>query len=270
MIDLELPYGSEEMLEETNAIFEFIKVESYLASANIAEEKGSFEYYDEEKFLQSGFMATMPQHVIEVIKQKGIRNVCSLTVAPTGSTGTMVGVATGLEPYFSFTYYRSGRLGKFIEVRTAIAEKFFAENPDATELPKWYVSSMQIGPLDHAKVQSVIQQHIDSAISKTCNAPRDFTVEQNKELYLAAWKGGCKGVTVYVDGSRDKQVLSVEAVENVFIAEAIGDAIEVLEEARELVAVGSHVNPTDDMLTGDTRVCEIKFDESGNMIKECH
>jgi ribonucleoside-diphosphate reductase alpha chain len=270
MIDLELPYGSEEMLEETNAIFEFIKVESYLASANIAEEKGSFEYYDEEKFLQSGFMATMPTHVIETIKQKGIRNVCSLTVAPTGSTGTMVGVATGLEPYFSFTYYRSGRLGKFIEVRTAIAEKFFAENPDATELPKWYVSSMQIGPLDHAKVQSVIQQHIDSAISKTCNAPRDFTVEQNKELYLAAWKGGCKGVTVYVDGSRDKQVLSVEAVENVFIAEAIGDAIEVLEEARELVAVGSHVNPTDDMLTGDTRVCEIKFDESGNMIKECH
>lgn len=271
MIDLELPYGSDEMLAETDEIFEFIKTESYLASADIAEEKGSFPYYNEELFLQSGFMATMPQHVIDVIKQKGIRNVCSLTVAPTGSTGTMVGVATGLEPYFSFSYFRSGRLGKFIEVRTEIAERYFRENPEATELPKWYVSAMQIGPLDHAKVQSVIQKHIDSAISKTCNATKDFTVEDNKELYLAAWKGGCKGVTVYVDGSRSAQVLNLTNEENEEFKAEEEVKVETEVEVKELVLAGfTDTTPSDDLLTGDTRLCEITFDESGNMLKECH
>lgn len=271
MIDLKLPYGSPEMLAETDRIFEFLKVESYIASANIASEKGSFPYYQKELFLRSGFMASMPDHVIEHISQNGIRNVCSLTVAPTGSTGTMVGVSTGLEPYYAFTYFRSGRLGKWIEVNTEVAEKYFRANPEATKLPDYYVSAQDLSPLDHVRVQAVIQKHIDSAISKTCNAPADFSVEDNKELYMAAWKSGCKGVTVYVDGSRDSQVLSTKAVDNEFIEET-QEAQEVEElitvEAKEVEKQPTII--TDASLTDDTRVCTIRFDETtGNMIKEC-
>lgn len=267
MIDLELPYGSEEMLQETDRLFEFIKVESYLASADIAAEKGSFPFYQQDPFLQSGFMQSMPAHVISEIETKGIRNVCSLTVAPTGTTGTMLGVSTGLEPYYAFSYFRSGRLGKWVEVSTDIARRYFDEHPEATQLPDYYVSSMDIPPLQHVKVQAVIQKHVDSSISKTCNAPRDFTVEQNKQLYFTAWQSGCKGVTVYVDGSRDKQVLSTQAEDNIFESDN--------EENTSVSSTASLVDVelselTDDFLTDDTRTCSITFDPLGNMIKECH
>ena len=279
LIDLELPYGSEESLKEIDELFAFIKEESYIASANIAEEKGSFPLYEEDKLLQSGFMKRMPENVINIIKEKGLRNVCSLTVAPTGSTGTMVGVGTGLEPYYGFKYYRSGRLGKYIEVNTAIAQRYFDRNPEATELPSYYVAATDLSPLEHVRVQAVVQRHIDSAISKTCNAPSTFTVEDNKELYMEAYKLGCKGVTVYVDGSRDTQVLNLEKKDNEFTSEDTPNEEPNLEEAKELVAmvVGSVTDPaqasaiiTDMDLTQDTRTCEISFDPSGNMIKECH
>lgn len=260
-IKMEIPYGSEEMLEKTDELFKFFAVESYLASTNIAAKKGSFPYFDCEKLLKSGYMQNMPKEMHEAIREKGLRNVTSLTIAPTGSTGTMIGCSTGLEPYYSFTYYRSGRLGQFIEVKTAIAQKYFDEYPEATELPDYYVSAMDLSPLAHAKVQGTIQRWVDSAISKTCNAPKDFTVEQNKELYMQAWKLGCKGVTVYVDGSRDSQVLSLTAEENKFEEESKKVEQEAIQE------VTSPENEED--LTDVTAVCKITFDEQGNMIKEC-
>jgi ribonucleoside-diphosphate reductase alpha chain len=271
MIDLKLPYGSDEMLEVTDKLFEEIAVNSYLASTEIAEEKGSFPFFELDKYLQSGFIQTLPEHVKDAIKQKGIRNVCSLTVAPTGSTGTMVGVSTGLEPYYSFNYFRSGRLGKWIEVNTEIAQRYFDANPEAKSLPSWFVSANDLSPLKHVRVQGTIQRWIDSAISKTCNAPSNFTVEQNKELYMAAWKAGCKGVTVYVDKSRDSQVLSAEAVENNVDASLVveNDNILVTESYKEQKKVLQPII-TAELMTEDTRSCQITFDTTGNMIKECH
>src|SRR5690606_8500429 len=101
------------------------------------------------------------------ILENGIRNSHLLTVAPTGSTGTMVGVSTGLEPYFSFTYYRSGRLGKFIEVKADIVEEYLKRNPDVDpdNLPSWFVTAMGLSPEAHADVQCVIPRWIDSSIS---------------------------------------------------------------------------------------------------------
>lgn len=260
-IKMKIPYGSEEMLKKTDELFKFFAVESYLASTNLAAEKGSFPYFDCEKYLQSGYMKNMPKEVHDAIRKKGIRNVTSLTIAPTGSTGTLMGCGTGLEPYYSFSYFRSGRLGQFIEVKTAIAQKYFDEHPEATELPDYYVGAMDISALDHARVQGVIQRWVDSAISKTCNAPKDFTVEQNKELYMEAWRLGCKGVTVYVDGSRDSQVLSLTAEENRFEEE--------LEENTEQAKQEEISTLNDEDLTDVTAVCKITFDEQGNMIKEC-
>lgn len=130
----------------------------------------------------------------------------------------MVGVSTGLEPYFSFSYFRSGRLGKFIEVKADIVQEYLDQHPEAdpNNLPKWFVSAMELSPEAHADVQCVIQRWIDSSISKTVNAPKGYTVSQVEAVYERLYKGGAKGGTVYVDGSRDAQVLTLKAEENTF------------------------------------------------------
>lgn len=158
----------------------------------------------------------MPEDVRQSIVENGIRNSHLLTVAPTGSTGTMVGVSTGLEPYFSFSYFRSGRLGKFIEVKADIVQEYLDQHPetDPDNLPSWFVSAMELPPEAHADVQCVIQRWIDSSISKTVNAPKGYSVEQVEKVYVRLYHGGAKGGTVYVDGSRDSQVLTLKAEEN--------------------------------------------------------
>src|SRR5699024_10810971 len=130
LIYCETEYGSIEGNELVDKIFETIATTAYRESIELAKEKGSFTFLigetDEETkslreaFIQTGYMEKMPEDIKEGILKHGIRNSHLLTVAPTGSTGTMVGVSTGLEPYFSFSYYRSGRLGKFIEVKADI------------------------------------------------------------------------------------------------------------------------------------------------------
>jgi ribonucleoside-diphosphate reductase alpha chain len=128
----------------------------------------------------------------------------------------MVGVSTGLEPYFSFSYFRSGRLGKFIEVKADIVAEYLEKHPEADpdNLPGFFVAAMDLAPEAHADVQCVIQRWIDSSISKTVNAPKGYSVEQVEKVYERLYKGGAKGGTVYVDGSRDSQVLTLKAEEN--------------------------------------------------------
>ena len=123
----------------------------------------------------------------------------------------MVNVSTGLEPYFAFKYFRSGRLGKFIEVNAPIVQEYLKNNPevDADNLPKEFVSAMELTPMEHVGVQNAIQYWVDSSISKTVNAPEGFTVNQVTEVYEALYKGGAKGGTVYVNNSRNTQVLTL-------------------------------------------------------------
>ncbi len=223
LIYCEKEYGSEEGNILVDKIFETIAVTAYEASIELGTERGSFPFLQgeteeetkrlREAFINTGYMKKMPEHVRQGVLENGIRNSHLLTVAPTGSTGTMVGVATGLEPYFSFTYYRSGRLGKFIEVKAEIVQEYLNAHPEADEnnLPHWFISSMELSPEAHADVQCVIQRWVDSSISKTVNAPKGYTVEQVQKVYERLYKGGAKGGTVYVDGSRDSQVLTLKA-----------------------------------------------------------
>ncbi|MGN1400696.1 MAG: vitamin B12-dependent ribonucleotide reductase [Bacillus sp. (in: firmicutes)] len=225
LIYCETPYGSEAGNELVAKVFETISVAAYEASVELAKEKGSFPFLigktEEEteelrnRFIRTGYMKKMPKAIRKDILKYGIRNSHLLTVAPTGSTGTMAGVSTGLEPYFSFTYYRSGRLGKFIEVKADIVQEYLDKHPetDPDQLPEWFVSAMELSPEAHADVQCIIQRYIDSSISKTVNAPKGYTVEQVERVYERLYRGGAKGGTVYVDGSRDTQVLTLKAEE---------------------------------------------------------
>jgi len=211
MIKLRIRYGSPESLGFLDKLYGFMAKEAYLASAEIAGEKGSFRKFDEQKFLQSGFMKQMVQEFPEVgasIQKHGMRNVTVLTQAPTGSTGTMVGTSTGIEPYFAFEYFRQSRLG-FDKQYVPIAKQWKDNNPDK-DLPDYFVTAMNLSAEDHIRVQAAIQKWVDSSISKTANCPADFTVEETKKLYELAFDLGCKGVTIYRDGSRDVQVLSTD------------------------------------------------------------
>lgn len=212
-----LKYGSKEGNKVVDKIFKTIATSSYRTSINIAKEKGSFPFLKSRKaFINTGFMKTMPEDIRQDILKYGIRNSHLITVAPTGSTGTMVGVSTGLEPYFAFSYFRSGRLGKFMEVKAKIVNEWLQYHPDFKEkpLPDIFVSSMQLTPEEHADVQCIIQRWVDSSISKTVNAPKGYTVKKVEQIYCKLYKDGAKGGTVYVDGSRDSQVLSLSDDDN--------------------------------------------------------
>lgn len=215
MIKLRIRYGSPESLEFLDKLYGFMAKEAYLSSSEIAAEKGSFPHFDTEPFLQSGFMKNMVEEYPEVgesIEANGMRNVTVITQAPTGSTGTMVGTSTGIEPYFAFEYYRQSRLG-FDKQYVPIAQQWKDENP-GQELPDYFVTAMTLSAEDHIRVQAAIQRWVDSSISKTANCPSDFTVEETKRLYELAFDLGCKGVTIYRDGSRDTQVLQTEKKED--------------------------------------------------------
>jgi len=211
LIMLGLRYGSDESIAFIDKLYEFICTEAYLASTDLAKEKGPFPKFDAEKFLQSKFVRSLPEQVREKIKRDGIRNVCILTQAPTGSTGTMIGTSTGIEPYYSWTYWRKGRLG-MKEVQEPIVQRWFEEHPEVEpkleNLPDYFVTAMDLTPKEHIRVQAAVQRWTDASISKTANCPNHYTIEQTKELYEYAYRLGCKGVTVYRDGSRDEQVLS--------------------------------------------------------------
>ncbi|WP_368024263.1 vitamin B12-dependent ribonucleotide reductase [Enterococcus sp. C57] len=226
-------YGSKEGNALVDQLFETIAVTAYQTSIELAKEKGSFPYLVgkneeetrqlRERFIHSGYMKKMPEHIRQGVLTYGIRNSHLLTVAPTGSTGTMTGVSTGLEPYFSFSYFRSGRLGKFIEVHAEIVDEYLAKHPeaDASELPEYFVSAMELSPEAHVDVQCTIQRWVDSSISKTVNAPKGYRVKEVADIYERLYQGGAKGGTVYVDGSRDSQVLTLSAEENSFTDELV-------------------------------------------------
>ncbi|MFC0211177.1 adenosylcobalamin-dependent ribonucleoside-diphosphate reductase [Paenibacillus chartarius] len=239
MIKLEIRYGSPESLEFLDKLYGFMAKEAYLASAEIAGEKGSFKHFQADKFFQSGFMKNMLSVYPEVgaaIKKHGMRNVTVITQAPTGSTGTMVGTSTGIEPYFAFEYYRQSRLG-FDKQYVPIAQEWKDAHPNE-ELPSYFVTAMDLSAEDHIRAQAAIQRWVDSSISKTANCPSDFTVEETKRLYELAFDLGCKGVTIYRDGSRDVQVLSTDKKEEPK-AEAAAPAAEAPADTAALTGIAS-------------------------------
>jgi ribonucleoside-diphosphate reductase alpha chain len=240
MIKLKIRYGGEGSNEFLDKLYGFMAKEAYLASTEIAAEKGSFPKFEADKFLQSGFMKNMAEVYPEVTKavaERGIRNVTVITQAPTGSTGTLVGTSTGIEPHFAFEFFRQSRLG-FDKQYVPIAQQWLDQHP-GEELPDYFVSAMTLSAEDHIRVQAAIQRWVDSSISKTANAPSDFTVEQTKELYELAFELGCKGVTIYRDGSRDIQVLSTEKKEDK------KDETPVPQEATEPVATAEEKDVLD-------------------------
>ncbi|MFD1678158.1 adenosylcobalamin-dependent ribonucleoside-diphosphate reductase [Alicyclobacillus fodiniaquatilis] len=209
-------YGSEASVQLIDVIMGLMAEWSYLESVELAKENGAFPRFDATLFLQSGFMQQMAAerpHVTEAIAAHGVRNVTTMTIAPTGTTGTMVGCSTGCEPYYAWTYFRNSRLGMFEEHAAIVDAYLKSHGGETATLPDYFVTAMELSPEDHVRVQGALQKWIDSSISKTCNAPNSYSVEDTKQLYDLAYALGCKGITIYRDGSRSEQVLSLKADE---------------------------------------------------------
>ncbi|MGW8272558.1 MAG: vitamin B12-dependent ribonucleotide reductase, partial [Thermodesulfovibrionales bacterium] len=215
LIQLEIPYNSAEALKLAEDIMGFITEEGKKASESLAEERGVFPNY--EGSIYDGI--------------RRIRNATLTTIAPTGSLSILAGCSSGIEPLFAVSFVRNVMEGtKLIEVnphfervakergfwsrelleriseKNSIAE--FEEIPDDVKLT--FVTAHDISPEDHIRMQAAFQKHVDNAVSKTVNFPNSATIEDVARVYSLAYELGCKGVTVYRDGSRDEQVLSVK------------------------------------------------------------
>ena len=257
MIRLGIRYGSDESVEFIDKLYQFIAVNAYQMSTALAQEKGAFPKFDAVKFLESGYMRAMPEEVRADVREHGIRNVTLLTQAPTGTTGTMVNTSTGIEPFFSWKYYRKSRLGLH-EEQVPLVREWYENNPDATELPDYFVTAMDLSPKEHVRVQAAFQRWIDSAVSKTSNVPNEYTVEQVSELYKYMYELGCKGGTIYRDGSREEQVLMLKGdqrAEDEMEAKASQKSTEKIEQ----VATPHHVYPRPRKLHGATVNCQTPF-----------
>lgn len=208
LIKMKVRYGSEESVEIIDKIYKTIRDNAYWASSEIAKEKGTFRKYDKEKYLKGYFIKKLPKYIRENIAKNGIRNAVLLTQAPTGTTSLLSGVSSGIEPVYNFEFKRTDRTGEHI-VYHPLFEEWKKQNPDE-EKPEYFVCAMDLTPEDHLRVQAKIQEYTDSSISKTVNAPNDYTVEDVKRLYSLAYDWGCKGITFFRDGSRAGVLESVK------------------------------------------------------------
>lgn len=200
LIKMKVRYGSEESISIIDKIYRIIRDNAYEASSDIAKEKGSFPEFDKKKYLQGYFIKRLPKRIQEKIKKQGIRNAVLLTQAPTGTTSLISGVSSGIEPNYDFEFKRSDRTGKHIILHPLYKE--WKENHPNEKKPAYFVTSNDLTPEDHVRVQAKVQSYTDSSISKTVNAPEKYTAEDVEKLYQMAYDLGCKGITFFRDGSR--------------------------------------------------------------------
>ncbi len=208
LIKMKIAYGSAESLPIIERIYVTIRDAAYEASANNAVEKGVFPHFDRDKYLQGKFIQRLPTAIQEKIKQQGIRNAVLLTQAPTGTTSLLSGVSSGIEPVYDFAMIRRDRTGEHIMYHPLLQEWRDIHPNEAT--PGYFVSSKDLTPEEHVRVQAMVQRYTDSSISKTVNAPNHHSVAEVDTLYRLAYETGCKGVTYYRDGSRDAVLTRVE------------------------------------------------------------
>jgi len=195
-------YGSSESVALIDSWLSTLSDAAYLASAEIAGEKGSFPLFDAHEFLSRPFTLRLPQHIRAAIAKNGMRNGLLTSIAPTGTISLFAGnVSSGIEPVFAYSFTRKV-LQADGSARQEIVEDyayraFRARLGSDAKLPDYFVNAQTLSPADHLAVQAAAQRHIDSSISKTINVPGDISFEEFKGVYLSAYELGCKGCTTY-------------------------------------------------------------------------
>jgi len=242
LVQLGVPYNSDNALKIAEQVMEFIQRESKKASENLAKKRGTFSNYERSVYASRG--------------DQRLRNATTTTIAPTGTLSIIASCSSGIEPIFAISYIRNVMDNtELLEVNpifetVAYKRGFHSEelmrrmvNPifetvaykrgfhseelmrriaerdsiqDLAGIPpdirRVFVTSHDISPEWHVRIQAAFQKHTDNAVSKTVNFPHDATPKDVEEVFMLAYKLGCKGITVYRDGSREEQVLNITMV----------------------------------------------------------
>ena len=208
-----LRYGSVEAAAQTEAWMHQIARAAYLASVDLAKEKGAFPLFDAEGYLASGAMEQMDADVRDAIAKHGIRNALLTSIAPTGTISLYAGnVSSGIEPVFAYAYTRKVLQKDGTRTEEEVidyAVQMWRDKMGDAELPDYFVNAQTLEPLEHVRMQAAAQKWIDSSISKTINCPEGISFEAFKDVYMAAWNQGCKGCTTYRPNAITGSVLSV-------------------------------------------------------------
>ncbi|MEO1797879.1 MAG: ribonucleoside-diphosphate reductase, adenosylcobalamin-dependent, partial [Pseudomonadota bacterium] len=206
-------YGSEEAARLTDRWLGRIARAAYLASAQLAKEKGPFPLFDRDAFLASHTMQGMDADVRAAVAEHGIRNALVTSIAPTGTISLYAGnVSSGIEPVFAYAYTRKVLQpdgSKTEEEVVDYAVQMWREKMGDAELPDYFVNAQTLPPLEHVRMQAAAQRWVDSSISKTINCPADISFDDFRDVYMAAWDQGCKGCTTYRPNAVTGSVLSV-------------------------------------------------------------
>lgn len=225
-------YGSKKYLQFQTKVLQTLRDHTYTASAYLSQEKGSFPLFDKELYLQGNFIKTLPESVRALIEEHGIRNSHLTSIAPTGTISlTADNVSSGIEPPYLLEYERTIQTfdGPRIErVQDYGLRVFGARGLTANE----------ISAETHVAVLANAQRFVDSAVSKTCNVGDHVPFEEFKDLYMEAWRKGCKGITTFraagkrygilnaVDSVKDEEpqdTINYESAEACYIDPATGE-----------------------------------------------
>ncbi len=213
LLMLGLRYGAKDAVEQTRTWMKAIARSAYLASADLAKEKGAFPLFDADEYLKSGFMQRMDDDVRATIAEHGIRNALLTSIAPTGTISLYAGnVSSGIEPVFAYAYTRKvlQKDGSRTEEEVVdYAVQMWRDLKGDAPLPDYFANAQTLAPKDHVAMQAAAQEWVDSSISKTINCPEDISFEEFKDVYLSAWDLGCKGCTTYRPNDVTGSVLSV-------------------------------------------------------------
>lgn len=282
-VKLGIRYGSADSIGIANYLMRFIFRESVMVSAANGRIYGSFPEYNpkvwDSTIIKNAFDK---EEIKELKKQNTLRNCSLLSIAPTGSIGTMLNISTGVEPFFALSFNRRTETmsGETYKVEIKAVEEYRKTTGNQRELPNYFITSAEIPWKERVDMQAALQEYCDTAISSTVNLPKETTVEDVKNLYKYAWKKGCKGITIYREGSRDP-ILFTESKKEEKISEQVSlnteNAKLQLETKHELqrgeiIKTGDHwIGLKRTLTTGcGTLHCEAFFDPNTGELRECY
>lgn len=215
LIKMEIRYGSKESIELCDMIARKMACQAIESSSFLAEKYGTYPKYDMKSVSQSAYWS---KHTNELNRDRifynGLRNSQLLTIAPTGTLSSMLGVSGGIEPIFANYYERKTESlhghDEYYKVYTPIVKKYIEDHglKDDSELPDHFITAQELNYRERIDMQAIWQEHIDASISSTVNLPNNTKVEDVEKLYLYAWEKGLKGVTIFRDGCTRTGILS--------------------------------------------------------------
>lgn len=220
LIKLGLTYGEEEAVAMCHRIGFAMADTAIAASALLAKEEGAYPMCNIGQVMETPyFQANTTEKTRELVKKYGLRNSQLLTIAPTGTLSTMLGISGGIEPIYANYYMRKTEslhgTDVYYKVYTKIVENYMKQHniEEDKDLPEYFVTAMTLDYRQRINMQAAWQEHIDASISSTVNVPNSFTKEETENLYLYAYEKGLKGITIFRDGCRRVGILNTQMKE---------------------------------------------------------